>query len=33
MLLEDTNKTDHIRVDVSGKKDDSVIHVASVNLM
>ena len=32
-LLEDTNKTDHIRVDVSGKKDGSVIHVASVKLM
>ena len=32
-LLESTSKEDHIRVDVSGKKDGSTIHVASVKLM
>ncbi len=32
-LLEATNKTDHLRVDVSGKKDGGVIHVESVKLM
>jgi hypothetical protein len=32
-LLEGTDKQDHIRVDVSGKKDGGVIHVESVKLM
>jgi hypothetical protein len=32
-LLESSNKADHIRVDVSGKKEGSVIHVESVKLM
>ena len=32
-LLESSNKQDHIRVDVSGKKDGSVIHVESVKLI
>ena len=32
-LLESNNKADHIRVDVSGKKEGSVIHVESVKLM
>jgi hypothetical protein len=32
-LLESSNKQDHIRVDVSGKKEGSVIQVASVKLM
>lgn len=32
-LLESSNKTDHIRVDVSGKKDGDVIHVQSVKMM
>ena len=31
-LLQSTNKQDHIRVDVSGKKDGNVIHVQSVKM-
>jgi hypothetical protein len=32
-LLEGSKKQDHLRVDVSGKKDGSVIHVDSVKLL
>ena len=32
-LLERSNKQDHIRVDVSGKKDGGLIHVESVKLL
>lgn len=32
-LLEKTSKQDHLRVDVSGKKDGGVIQVASVKLL
>lgn len=32
-LLEGTSKQDHLRVDVSGTKDGSVIHVESLKLL
>lgn len=32
-LLESTNKADHLRVDVSGTKEGSVIHVQSLKLL
>jgi hypothetical protein len=32
-LLETSNKQDHIRVNVSGKKDGEVIHVESVKML
>ena len=32
-LLESSNKQDHIRVDVSGKKDGGVIHVESLKML
>ena len=32
-LLESTSKQDHLRVDVSGTKDGSVIHVQSLKLL
>jgi hypothetical protein len=32
-LLESSNKQNHIRVDVSGKKDGEVIHVESLKMM
>lgn len=32
-LLESSNKQNHLRVDVSGKKDGDVIHVQSLKLL
>ena len=32
-LLESSNKQDHLRVDVSGKKEGEVIHVQSLKLL
>ena len=32
-LLESSSKQDHIRVNVSGKKEGDVIHVESVKMM
>ncbi len=33
MLLENTSKTDHLRVDVSGTKEGNIIHVESLRLL